>query len=131
MAGLITRIVAAATIGVALPAGGAVRACEPVSSVRATIARDDLLLDFVIARTERSAQLTDTAFVSETDRRAERFLAFLASTDAAAFRRMARAVLDGCRFGDAVRMGYGADSEALWRRFMQGSQDRTATEIAR
>jgi hypothetical protein len=30
---------------------------------------------------------------------------------------------DGCRFGDAVRVGYGADTEALWRRFMQGLRD--------
>jgi hypothetical protein len=123
MARLIARIVAIAAIGVALPAGGAVRACDAVRGDRVAIASDDTLLDFVIVRIERSAPLTDTAFARETDRRAGAFLAFLGKTDPVAFKRMVNAVLDGCRFGDAVHMGYGADTEALWRRFMQGVGD--------
>jgi hypothetical protein len=123
MARLIARMVAVAAIGIALPAGGAVRACDAVRDGRVTIASDDSLLDFVIVRMERAAQLTETAFARETDRRAGAFLAFLGKTDPVAFRRMVNAVLDGCRFGDAVRMGYGADTEALWRRFMQGPRD--------
>jgi hypothetical protein len=120
---LIARIVAVAAIGLALLAVCAARACEAVRGDRVAIASDDSLLDFVIVRMERTAPLTDTAFARETDRRAGRFLAFLATTDPVAFRRMMNAVLVGCRFGDAVRTGYGADTEALWRRFMQGHDD--------
>jgi hypothetical protein len=117
---LIARIVAVAAIALALLAVCAARACDAVGRDRAVIVSDDSLLDFVIVRMERSAGLTDTAFARETDRRAGRFLAFLAKTDSVAFRRMMNAVLAGCRFGDAVRTGYGADTEALWRRFAQG-----------
>ena len=117
---LIGRIVAVVTIAVALLAVCAARACDAVGRDRAVIASDDSLLDFVIVRMERTAQLTNTAFARETDQRAGHFLAFLAKTDPVAFRRMMNAVLVGCRFGDAVRTGYGADTEALWRRFMQG-----------
>lgn len=117
---LIARIIAVVTIGLALLAVCAARACDAVGRDRVGIASDDSLLDFVIVRMERTAQLTDTAFARETDRRAGRFLAFLAKTDPVAFRRMMNAILIGCRFGDAVRTGYGADTEALWRRFMQG-----------
>jgi ABC-type branched-subunit amino acid transport system permease subunit len=116
---LAAKVVAVATIGVALLAVCAARACDAVGSDRVAIASDDSLLDFVIVRMDRTAPLTDTAFARETDRRAGRFLAFLAKTDPVAFRRMMNAVLVGCRFGDAVRTGYGTDTEALWRRFMQ------------
>jgi hypothetical protein len=119
----IAKIVAVVAIALALLAVCAARACDAVGRDRVAIASDDSLLDFVILRMERSAQLNDTAFAHETDRRAGRFLAFLAKTDPAAFRRMMNAVLVGCRFGDAVRAGYGADTEALWRRFMDGHDD--------
>jgi hypothetical protein len=88
MARLIARIVAVAAIGIALPAGGAVRACDAVHGDRVAIASDDSLLDFVIVRMERSAQLTDTAFDRETDRRAGAFLAFLGKTDPVALMGM-------------------------------------------
>lgn len=121
MVRLIVKIVAVAAIVLALLAIGTARACD---ADRVAITGDDSLLDFVTVRTVRSTQMTDAAAANESaDRRAERFLAFLAKSDPVSFRRMMDAVLVGCRFGEAVRAGYGADTEALWRRFMQGAQD--------
>ncbi|HLH86866.1 MAG TPA: hypothetical protein VKX28_00295 [Xanthobacteraceae bacterium] len=117
---LFAKVVAVAAMALALLAVCAARACDVVGRERAAIASDDSLLDFVMVRMERTAQLTDTAFARETDQRAGHFLAFLAKADPVAFHRMMNAVLVGCRFGDAVRTGYGDDTEALWRRFMQG-----------
>ncbi len=96
-----------------------------LATVSAAAAHDGSLLDFVVVRMKRSAQLRDTPFRLETaSRQATQFAAFLQDTNPVAFRRMMTAILGGRPFAEAVQTSYGADVNALWERFVQGLKER-------
>jgi hypothetical protein len=51
-------------------------------------------------------------------RQAGMFVAYLHDSDGAAFARMMNAILDGRSFVEAVSVGYDADVQSLWRKFV-------------
>jgi hypothetical protein len=78
------------------------------------------LLDFVVARMRQSAQTARAVRVDVACQEAERFADFLHDANPAAFARMTAALREGHPFAAAVRIGYGADLNALWDRFVRG-----------